>query len=424
MISSKLFPELDFGIMLVSQSVNKQKTAPPYKTFHCFKDDPYNLLIEENYDNLIYFINKDVSQTNDYIEHIWYLLTSQPKGNSYIKTLNLLCAELIDWHPFLQLHLTYYICDIILSYAWSNALNVLNTGISKNTYSKNFVNMINSSDKKDILQIIFEHIYVKIILPLCENKTDADKIAHIFHDKYFDSYYILYPPKYSTPLGELETFREFVAQNIPNARFDSNEKIWHVFFQAFASQYTYNEYEHVIHSDFTSIYAKPDPIILAANVRNDVEYFPPEFPKAPLQEYNITSFPHYILTQLLFFKFNHCTIKFCRSCGNFYLHHSRIKGHSCSSTNENLAKLVQEHKKVYDKKYLSSISKLITQTGDDELAKQLLGDSGFLSFHVRILDYALRHNIPIEIYKNYTSNPNYTYDHYTSLAPFDEYSRL
>ena len=424
MISSKLFPELDFGIILVPQAVNKQKMSPPYKTFHCFKDDPYNLLIEENYDDLIYFINKDVSKINGYIEHIFYLLTSQPKGKAYIKTLKMLCAELSDWHPFLQLHLKYYICDIILTYAWSNALHVLNTGISKNTYGKNLVNMINSMDKKDILQIIFEHIYDKIILPLCENKTDADKIAHTFHDKFFDSYYILYPSEYSTPLGELECFREFIAQNIPQARFDSNEKIWHTFFQTFASQYTDNEYEHVIHSDFTSIYAKPDPIILAATQGKDVEYLPPEFKKAPLQEYSITSFPHYILTQILFFKFNRCAIKLCCSCGNFYLHHSGINGHACSSTNENLAQLNQEHKEVYRKIYSASISELIKQKYDDEEAKQRLKNSGFLSFHARILDYALRHNIPINIYKNYTSDSNYTFDHYTELTPFDEYSRL
>lgn len=424
MISSKLFPELDFGIMLVPQSVNKQKMVPPYKTFHCFTDDPYNLLIEENYNNLIYFINKDVSKTNDYIEQIWYLLTSQPQGNSYIKTLHLLCAELTDWHPFLQLHLTYYICDIILSYAWSKALPILNTGISTNTYGKNFVNMINSSDTKDILQILFEHIYAKIILPLCENKTDADKIAHIFHDKYFDSYYILYPPEYSTPLGELENFREFVAQNIPRARFDSNEKPWHEFFQLFTSQYTFDEYEHVIHSSLTSVYQKTDPLISALNLGDDVEYFPSELKNASLQEHSITSFPHYILTQLLFFKFNRCAIKLCRSCGNFYLNHSLLEEHPCSSSNGALTGLVEKYNYVYHKRYSSSILELTKQTDDDNLARQILKDSGFSAFQTKILNYALRNNIPIEIYEKYTSESNYTYDHYTELTPFDEYCRL
>lgn len=365
-------------------------TTPPtnrsviFRSCYHTNNDTSQPLIEENYAHLINFLNYDVSELNDLIHTTLLSILEDSSDIDTLAYINSIGNKLIEWHPFFAYHLLYTVCDLLIS------------------YSLEFI-------PYDYESRLLSDFTDKMIRTICTKLTDLLNITNTeltadFLELYqFNDIRIHYRQRFDFPLGVLEDFREFIADNIPNVIFSSNPNTWTDFFKI-----AHNRYGDFIKQSSYDI----------ANIIIPTTYISSE----PDYQYPIDSFPHYIVTQLESFREIEYCIAFCNKCGKFYIKNFPHSKHPCSS-DEYFSLMNSRNKTIYQRMYQRA-NKMANSDKTNITASTInyLRDSGFMKFHTDTFRYAIRHHISLETYKKYTEEENYDINTYHVLPPLPKYT--
>lgn len=361
-------------------------------------------MLDENYSTLINFLNYNVSDLNENLEKLYQSLLSDSE-NETTTYLKLVSTQLIEWHPFFEHHTIYYICDLLISLT---AYNLAYMDLKNNF--EDFKTISSENIFHFCLTKIIEAICNKITTDDCHSNNDyfIKELTDYFKNVYdLTSPYPLYWNPINTPLGYIEKFREYLAEYIPQIRYDSNPNLWDNFFNEIKCLYG----APTLLKNFTL-----DPFPEEALLYGEKSLPPKDF-------YYISTFPQYIFAQIETVKQNKSIFSLCQNCGTFYLQHKNLKKHKCPTGDyyENM-KLIKS--KTYKKHYSRAETLLNTPNANHFNAKtaiDVLRNSGFLDFHNKVYNFAIRHHISTEIYSSYTNDDKYTFNNFFELKPIYKY---
>lgn len=403
MLSKNRFPNLNFGIIyfpLLTKENDDKKPIINLLSHYCSEYDGSILLTEENCSALLHFLNFDINPLNRSIAITLLDIFCDRDDDILYRSLKSFTEQLISWHPFFNYNLYFQICDLLITYAI-------------NSISPNDIDYISDDD----IKYLIEKICQKVSIFYLESAFfDLQENIDMFKDVYlpFSNYiYKWQNPRKYTPLGYLEDFQDILIESLPSIRYDSNPKIWNDFWDNFPGSYTEsifkilapnkligssNFYKNLLRTETTEIESD-----------DSLGHIKPNY------KYPVESFFQYIFLQLVNLQYNSSTIKFCKECGKFYFQH-----HDCHE-NSYFSSMKQTHD-MADKRiraraenqshHLSTDGMQVPKKGID-----LLKESGFMDFHKKTFRYALRRNVPSDIYEEYTKDKNYTFDKYQNLPP-------
>lgn len=409
MVAKNSFPDLDFGIIYFPHG--KKRNLPFHSCYH--SENTYSLLLsEENYSDLLHFLNFDVTPLNESIHTTLMDILNKKSNNIIAKDVTFLTEQLISWHPFFQYNLFFHICDLLITYALECIL--FDDNVEPEFSLFYFIKRISKSIYTAIYGMNYHFLKEKTTIlknAYCPYPFSARKWGNI--DK-------------PTPLGYLEKFQNFLRENLPSSRYDSNYVEWNKFWNNLPNPYK----DSISNALIPNIYSKtPDKneYTETDSVSNTMFFYQLRNDRnknihllETKDRYPIESFPHYILVQLTNLKYNLGAIKFCKNCGKFYFNHSPSNiNHTCPK-DDYFSSMNKIYDDTYQRIYERAETHLNNQLSSKAKVIDLLKESGFILFHENTFKYALLKHISIDIYEEYTYDENYTFNKYQNLPPLKD----
>lgn len=365
----------------------------------CPCDSYYSTIHEVNYAHLLSFLNTDFENIEKLLSSISnHILTKQPFDDS-TNIIQEIFDNLVNCHPLFYNEVYPFILDSLI-------ITHINSIIMHTSFSV-------------LDEIDFENEIEKIISGLTLNYSfDSSNLSvKDLAQEYYHLYSLTYPYGHSMPLCKLACIKDFqkeIIKNIPHVTREAQSTEWNIFLQNLSRNYgpiektnisMYDSSDDDTTEKFFDISASIEPKHLSHTYFSDPEKY-----------YTIHSFQQYIIVLLSTFKNNKCAIKFCFSCGTYYITPMYLNGKNhtkCSESIPNYQTILKIKQNTYNRLYQRAYSK-----GEE----YLLASTGFLQFHDNTFNLVLFHKISPKVYESYTKEKDYDYNNFSKLKSVIDYN--
>lgn len=403
MLNNTMFDVLDTGIFTYDKKNTLIKER--FTTYFLLYGDFENILVDDEYKNLVNFLNIDFHDLTELATQIIeYSYDRINKSRKFISTYASFCNELFFIHPYFQYESFFHACDILLNLWVSIFLNMPLVDRAKIDLPKSIKYICNS-------------IYSCYDPAPCSPNVVTSLIS---------CYSIDYTPFYwgssenKEPIHfELEQFRDYIARNIPQLYYNhKSANSWNDFLACLDREYNAAQFERYpyLQDDYNDyIYSleklkqlapkpdeaqkpdkvqKPNKAQKPDNIMDDPSLSIAKKIVGNLHAYKIHSLPNYTYAQLDCVKWNKRCIKYCYVCRKYYTD-SALIDHPC---------LTQDYYKNMVKIRDKTRDRIVKRCTDDISNQQM---EKFMTFHLEMWHNALQKHMSEKEYDAYTHNELY-----------------